>query len=65
MNCTRIIKILVPLTAIMCIIAAVMVMMPSPPVVNPLALPARQVIKRPNQLITLEKPINGAILQQG
>jgi hypothetical protein len=49
----------------MCIIAAVTVVMPSPPVVNPLALPARQVIKRPNQLITLEKPIDGGILQLG
>ncbi len=65
MNCARINKILIPLAAIMCVIAAVTVMMPSPPVVNPIALPARQVIKRPNQLITLEKPINGAILQQG
>ena len=65
MNCTRINKILVPLVAIMCVIAVVKVMMPSPPVVNPLALPARQVIKRPNQLITLEKPIDGGILQLG
>ena len=65
MNCTRINKVLVPLAAIMCIIAAVTVVMPSPPVVNPLALPARQVIKRPNQLITPEKPIDGGILQLG
>ena len=65
MNCTRINKILVPLAAIMCVIATVTVIMPSAPVVNPEALPSRQVIKRPNQLITLEKPIDGGILQLG
>ncbi len=65
MNCARINKFLVPLAVIMCIIAAATVMMPSPPVVNPDARPARQMITRPNQLITLEKPVNGAILQQG
>lgn len=65
MNCIRINKVLVPLAAIMCIIAAVTVLMPSPPIVNPDARPARQVIMRPNQLITLEKLINGGIMMLG
>ena len=65
MICARINKILVPLAAIMCIIAIVMVMTPSPPIVNPNTQPFRQVITRPNQLITLEKPINGDIIHRG
>ncbi|MBQ6480139.1 MAG: hypothetical protein IJI45_03380 [Anaerolineaceae bacterium] len=65
MICARINKVLVPLATIMCVIAIVMVMMPSPPIVNPNTQPVRQVIKRPDQLITLEKPINGTIQQQG
>ncbi|MBR6818029.1 MAG: hypothetical protein IKM86_05470 [Acidaminococcaceae bacterium] len=72
MNCARINKILIPLAAIMCVIAAVTVMMPSPPVVNPDAPAPRIVLhvpkelRPPNLLITLEKPdLSGGIALQG
>ena len=65
MTCARINKVLVPLAAITCVIAAVMVMTPSPPIVNPQARPARQIIMFPDQLITLEKPINGGVQRWG
>ena len=68
MNYARINKILIPLAAIMCIIAAVTVMMPSPPVVNPDAHSPRQLItlERPaQQLTTLEKPVNGGMILLG
>ncbi len=75
MICARINKILVPLAAIMCVIAAVTVLMPSPPVVNPDARPARQLnqlqhymrpLEKPSyRLTTMEKPANGGIVIEG
>ena len=75
MNYARINKILIPLAAIMCIIAAVTVMMPSPPVVNPDARPARQLnqlqhymrpLEKPSyRLTTMGKPANGGIVIEG
>ena len=75
MICARINKILVPLAAIMSIIAVVLVMTPSPPVVNPDARPARQLnqlqhymrpLEKPSyRLTTMEKPANGGIIIEG
>lgn len=68
MNCARINKFLIPLAAIMCVIAAVTVMMPSPPVVNPDAHSPRWLItleKPTQQLTTLEKPVNGGMILLG
>ena len=75
MICARINKLLVPLAAIMSIIAVVLVMTPSPPVVNPDARPARQLdrlqhymrpLEKPSyRLTTMEKPANGGIIIEG
>lgn len=72
MNCAWINKILVPLAAVMCVIAAVTVMALSAPVVNPdapaprIVVPIQMKVIPPNLLITLEKPdLSSGIVLQG